>query len=236
MSQFIVKSPEVFIELQNTLKLFCEKTPILVGKANELLINLRETFYVDLQETIAQISQNQEAEKAATENKGQENKNAGDGNNLQQKQQQLVSSIAHLDMMIAKLKSKNSTIQTMSSESRKGITALGEFYSIASSYLSMSANNSSSSAINNVENTGGKLPSLNLIGDSLHFNSENKSDLNQFKIDELLRDSSTFNHGTKKAGKLSIANVSQLNFSLLEKNGFTIQQIKPNSYSAFKNI
>ena len=63
MSQFIVKSPEVFIELQNTLKVFCEQTPILSFKAQELLINLRETFYVDLQETIGQISQNKEAEK-----------------------------------------------------------------------------------------------------------------------------------------------------------------------------
>lgn len=236
MSQFIVKSPEVFIELQNTLKVFCDQTPILSSKAQELLINLRETFYVDLQETIGQISQNKEADKANSENKGEESKTVGDGNKLQQKQKQLVGSIAHLDMMITKLKSRNSAIQTMSSESRKGITALGEFYSIASSYLGLSSNTGYSGGNNRGTDTGNNYSGLNLIGDTLHFDTQNKGDLDQSRLNELIRDSTSFNSGTKKAGKLSIANVSQSNFSLLEKNGFNIQQIKPNSYSAFKNL
>ncbi|MEY4125928.1 MAG: hypothetical protein RL737_117, partial [Bacteroidota bacterium] len=39
-----------------------------------------------------------------------------------------------------------------------------------------------------------------------------------------------------KIKKVSISNVSQLHFNMLEQNGFTIQKLAPNDYSAYKEL
>ena len=44
------------------------------------------------------------------------------------------------------------------------------------------------------------------------------------------------NTGASSSSKVSLGNISQSSFSLLEKNGFTIQKIGPNEFSAFKEL
>jgi hypothetical protein len=55
-------------------------------------------------------------------------------------------------------------------------------------------------------------------------------------IDSAMNNMKSVNQGSQKANKISFSEVSQSSFSILEKNGFTIQKIEPNKYSAYKEI
>jgi hypothetical protein len=55
-------------------------------------------------------------------------------------------------------------------------------------------------------------------------------------LDAILNQAKQNNTGSSSASKVSLGNISQSSFSLLEKNGFTIQKIGPNEFSAFKEL
>jgi hypothetical protein len=56
-------------------------------------------------------------------------------------------------------------------------------------------------------------------------------------INNLIEEAEKYNlFNNNKIKKVSISNVSQLHFNMLEQNGFTIQELAPNDYSAYKEL
>jgi hypothetical protein len=99
-----------------------------------------------------------------------------------------------------------------------------------------SHSNRSDSSQSGSSNNPGNQDILTQAGDAFHFNLDKTSQVNQHMLDAILNQAKQNNTGSSSASKVSLGNISQSSFSLLEKNGFTIQKIGPNEFSAFKEL
>ena len=70
-----------------------------------------------------------------------------------------------------------------------------------------------------------------MLGNTFHFSTDQR--LSQLSIQKLELE---IKNSRQKGNKISIDNVSQLDFDLLKKQGYSIQEIKPNEFSAYKKI
>jgi hypothetical protein len=77
----------------------------------------------------------------------------------------------------------------------------------------------------------GSFADVRELGDTYHYSKKNQ--LSQYDINQL---EGELKSPSYKGNKISIDNVSQSDFDLLEKNGYTINKVGPNDYSAFKEI
>jgi hypothetical protein len=239
MSQFKVKSPDVFSELASAISTPCQKSPNLVNSFIHLVEQFRDNLYTDLKETQTQAEQRSNEKKEASGNLEEEQSAQHDVNNFQQKESALKSAISQTDHLLMRLKGTQSRAFSMSSASTKGIQALNEFEKIARVYLK-GGNSSSSDRTSQFDRNGSSgeksFSGIKQVGDSYHFDLDRTTQINQHTLDSLMYKAKQLNQGANKANKVSIGNVSQSSFTMLEKNGFTIQKIGANDYSAFKEI
>jgi hypothetical protein len=263
MSEFIVKGPEVYMELKSAFNEINQRVPAEIVKVSLVISNLSSKINSDLLETTTELkkksieidqlkkqidaSENQENSPDLNEKQSQNNGNDNakqlsenyqewqrDYENLKNKEGGLKSAQASLEHLLFQAKQCESKITQKIAESKKGIDALTQFESIANNYLNISINSSGSST-----SEKGRSTSINsklkteLVGVTLHINNENTS-ITQVDIDHTIKSLKDFEN--QKAQKISFSEVSQSSFSILEKNGFTIQKIEPNKYSAYKEI
>lgn len=255
MSEFIVKGPEVYMELRSALEQVNQRIPSEIVKVSQAINDLISKVNTDFIETTNELkTKSAELEKLKKQLeviKSQKNvpeSNLEKGNDpqkkftelqkkiedLKNKEQGLKNAQASLDHLLFQAKQCESKITQKITESKKGIDALTQFESLANNYLSISSNSSGSSSSgggrSNTNNTNRK---AELVGDTLHINNQNTS-ITQIEIDDAIKSLKNFEN--QKAQKISFSEVSQSSFSILEKNGFTIQKIEPNKYSAYKEI
>jgi hypothetical protein len=241
MSDWIVRNPDIFVQLAKAITAACQNTPQQLHQFVQLLEQYKEALFTDLKETQTQVQQRNNEVQDQKENGDwkQESEARGEESQLKQKEEELKSALSSINLMLTKMKSTESRILAMRTSSSTGINALSQMESLARTYISGgTAHNSGSSEQNRSSSDRQQDASntLTKVGDAFHFKLDSTSQLNQHMIDALMQQAKQNNTGSGSATKVSLGNVSQSSFSMLEKNGFTIQQIAPNEFSAFKEF
>jgi ribulose bisphosphate carboxylase small subunit len=253
MSDFRVKEPNLFEQLNQSLQKIDSTTPMLLTKVKSHLAECLKNVKIDIIETENEIKELRSKQRQVqqesninsnpnnsneTGNKQKEGPSLNDlkkeesGKN--QKLGELKNAYSSLEHLQIRFNSKETQFNKTISETQKGKQILNQFYEIAIKYVSypkvvntISKGNSQNNKTNNTKNfKGGRL-----IGDTFHF--EKDQYLSQLKLDEI---ENNVKYTFEKGHKISINNISQSDFSILEKNGYTIQKIESNEYSAYKNI
>jgi hypothetical protein len=240
------------MELRSALEKVNQRIPSEIVKVSQIINDLISKVNTDFIETTNELKmKSAELEKIKKQleiNKSQKNApetNQDKGNDpqkkftelqkeiedLKNKKQGLENAQSSIDHLLFQAKQCEIKINQKIAESKKGMDALTQFESLANNYLNSSSGTSiSGGGKSNDNNTNRK---TELVGDTLHINNPNTS-ITQIDIDDAIK--STKNFENQKAQKISFSEVSQSSFSILEKNGFTIQKIEPNKYSAYKEI
>jgi hypothetical protein len=241
MSKFVVKDPEVFSTLSAELTKMNQEASNIVLDFNKIVEKFKEDLFKDLKETENQYSEKRSEKNQENGSSGKEPQRAGEENILWQKVESLkgaISKVGHIQIGLTQNAQKTKALQSTSSTA---IRALKEFEQFSRQYLQ----DSLSAARNNMENNAQATTSnnqhniLKQIGDTAHFNVDKSFNLDQFSLSAIIDNADQMNRNNpsgQKATKISIGNVSQNDFSLLKKNGFTVQEIRPNSFSAYKEI
>jgi hypothetical protein len=241
MSDWIVRNPDVFVQLAKAITSACQNAPQQLHQFVQLLEQYKEALFTDLKETQTQVQQrnNEVQDQKKNGDWKQESEARGEESQLKQKEEELKSALSSINLMLTKMKSTESRILAMRTSSSTGISSLSQMESLARTYISGGAgHNGSSSAQKHTssERHHDASNTLTKVGDAFHFKLDSTSQLNQHMIDALMQQAKQHNLGAGSATKVSLGNVSQSSFSMLEKNGFTIQQIAPNEFSAFKEL
>jgi hypothetical protein len=243
------------MELRSALEKVNQRIPSEIVKVSQIINDLISKVNTDFIETTNELKmKSAELEKIKKQlevNKSQKNApetNQDKGNDpqkkftelqkeieeLKNKKQGLENAQVSLEHLLFPAKQCESKITQKITESKKGFDALTQFESIANNYLSISSSSSGHSPVGiGSSDTNYTNRKAELVGDTLHINNQNTS-ITQIDIDDAIK--STKNFENQKAQKISFSEVSQSSFSILEKNGFTIQKIEPNKYSAYKEI
>jgi hypothetical protein len=241
MSDWIVRNPDVFVQLAKAITAACQNTPQQLHQFVQLLEQYKEALFIDLKETQTQVQQRKNEVQDQVENGDwkQESEARGEESQLKQKEEELKSALSSINLMLTKMKSTESRILAMRTSSSTGINALSQMESLARTYINGGAAHNGSSSEQNHSSSDRQQDASNTltkVGDAFHFKLDSTSQLNQHMIDALMQQAKQNNTGSGSATKVSLGNVSQSSFSMLEKNGFTIQQIAPNEFSAFKEL
>lgn len=240
MTDFRVKDISIFSELTHNIELIEGNAPEQLSRVKESLEGLKRDIYVDVLQTREEIEEAKKnlrmAEAAAamsekadlTEIRELRQKIS----HLSEKLQRLESAESQANSLIMKFNQTQNKFEGMIKNCCQAKDKLMAFDHLARQYLNMSGNTSQKSG-------GGKAGAkyqndsadIRLVGDTYHMTKKNQ--LQQSDLDRLenqLKSSNT------KGNRISIDKITPSDFSLLEKNGYTIKEIKPNDYSAFKNI
>lgn len=241
MSDWIVRNPDVFVQLAKAITAACQNAPQQLHQFVQLLEQYQEALFTDLKETQTQVEQRKNEVQDQQENGdwAQESEARGEESQLKQKEMELKSALSSINLMLTKLRSTESRIRAMRTTSSTGINALSQMESLARTYINGGAAHNGGRSDRNRTNVGQNQQvnnTLTKVGDAFHFKLDSTSQLNQHMIDAVMQQAKQNNSGSGSATKVSLGNVSQSSFSMLEKNGFTIQQIAPNEFSAFKEL
>ncbi len=238
MSDIKINDLAVFGELKRGIGQLGQGLPGIVTNTNTSLESLKRDIAVDIKETEQEI---EKQKKLASQAENIPNQGTSRGQDdpkakLSQLNQKLgvlknsLSSVEHLMIRSRQLKTKADDILNSTSKANQVLDSLE---AVAREYLQLPATNTSGSSFSGGGPGNGNYSSSNIrmLGDTFHFTKGNQ--LGQSQIDNLERQAKQ--NGTK-GNKISIDKVSSLDFNLLEKNGYKIQQIGPNDFSAFKMI
>jgi hypothetical protein len=217
MSQWIINDIKLYNSLAQTLNLIGQQLPIIINDSKTCLEQLYRDIEVDLKESNGQLK------KIPKEDYEQASK-------LRQKIMSLKTILSSTEMLLNEHKTLESKTMDTNSLIQKGGVILKSFEQLGQTYLNLNKNNSSSTNLNGDL----KIPSMNdirLLGNTFHFSTDQR--LNQFSLQKL---ESEIKNSHQIGNKISIDNVSQLDFDILKKQGYSIQEIKPNEFSAYKKI
>lgn len=238
MSDIKINDLTVFEELRRGISQMGQSIPGIVTNTNAGLESLKRDIFVDIKETEQEIEKQKKLASQAEQNpnpgasKGQDDPKA----KLSKLNQKLgvlknsLSSVDHLMIRSRQLKTKSDDILTTTPKANQVLNSLE---ALAREYLQLPATFVSGSNL-----TGGGADygnnsnsEIRMLGDTFHFTKG--SQFGQMQIDNLERQAK---QNGINGNKISIDKVSSLDFNLLEKNGYKIQQIGPNDFSAFKMI
>ena len=253
MSDFRVKEPNIYEQLNQSLQKIDSTAPMLLSRVKSHLAECLKNVQIDIKETENEIKELRNKQRQAqqesninpnpnnskeTGSKQKEEPSLNDLKNEEssknQKLGELKNALSSLEHLQIRFNSKETQFNKTISDTQKGKQILNQFYEIAIKYVAypkdgntISKGNAQNKNTNNNKNfKGGKL-----IGDTFHF--EKDGNLSQLKLDEI---ENNVKNTSEKGHKISINNISQFDFSMLEKNGYTIQKIESNEFSAYKNI
>ena len=131
MSDWILRNPDVFVQLAKAITAACQNTPQQLHQFVQLVEQYREALFTDLKETQTQVEQRKN-EVQEQQNNGdwkQESDARGEQSQLKQKEQTLQSALSSINLMLTKLKSTESRILAMRTSSTTGINALSQMES-----------------------------------------------------------------------------------------------------------
>ncbi len=228
----------VFGELKRGIGQLGQRLPSIVSNTNTGLESLKRDITVDIKETEQEIEKQKKLASQAENNPNQGSSKGQDDpkaklSKLNQKLGVLknsLSAVEHLMIRSRQLKTKADDILT---STPKVCHILDSLEAVAREYLQLPA-----SYVSGTNLTGGGTDygnksnsEIRMLGDTFHFTKG--SQLSQMQINDLELQAK---QNITKGNKISIDKVSSLDFNLLEKNGYKIQQIGPNDFSAFKMI
>lgn len=254
MSTFIVKGPDTFLQLIKSFSNINQKLPIEIDNINRIIEEFFTNIQIDQKETEAELLKlKEELKNCKNESISNDNKKTeqiGDNNDknsdkendlnkkierLERKKQELANAVSSYYHILTQFRQIKNRTNQLVIDSKKGESALNEFYKITLKYIGLSSVSSDHRPKKETNISTEKIYSAELLGDTLHINKKNHS-VQQKDIDSAINEVKSINMGNKEVNKISFSDVSQLSFSLLEKNGFTIQEIEPNKFSAYKEI
>ena len=237
MTDIRIKDIHVFSELKEAMAQLEMQTSPVVSTTEECLREFHRDLEIDLKESLTQLrelqSSAQEAASGDDLDKASQAHNFGEEiSRLNQKIQELKSSIGTTEHLLIRSGSLARKIADMTQSTAKAHIALQTFEQISLRYLKLSSLNTQGSAnTGNGSHTTFNSGQLMLVGDTFHFSKQNS-----ISTIDIQRMENNIKSGNRNGNKLSIDGVSQSDFTMLENNGFTIQKIGPNDYSAFKTI
>lgn len=252
MSDFIVNGPDVFTSLRKSMFDFHQQAPAILEQIQqaieEVLIDLNKD-QLETEGSLMEKSKELEKLKSKTTASQDSKSNENLSQNIkeeQEKQHEIERFNNYKQELInaqAKIKGMGQRVQQLKSElnnhvigASKGLQALTEFADIANRYLqsgSLSAPINSTSDGSNDAHRKGVISEIS--GNTMHV--KELDNINQLNINNLIEEAEKYNlFNNNKIKKVSISNVSQFHFNMLEQNGFTIQELAPNDYSAYKEL
>jgi hypothetical protein len=261
MSDFRIKEPHLFVQLSQSLQQIEAIAPKVLSGVNSHLDRNIKAIFTDIKETENEIkdlkNQLREAQQSA-ENQSNSTSQNSNGINTEltqsidsngpsidelrsqlsqknQKLQELKNALSTLEHLKARFINKESQFNKTISDSKNAKQILNSFYEVGLKYVAFSNNNLNNSIDRNSQNGNQNnfkiFKDIERVGNTFHFRA--KGGLSQSKVDEIERE---IKNSSEKGNKISLDNISQSDFSMLEKNGYTIQKIDANDYSAYKNI
>ncbi len=241
MSDIKINDIGVFGELKRGIGMIGQRMPNALSNVGSALESLKRDVIVDIKETEQEIEKQKKAAAQAEKEKSQGGGEAvGAGNEdprakmsqLNAKLGALKNALSNIDHLLIRFRQMKTKEGEVLSTIPKANLALDELEQIARAYLQMPATATGNS--NSEGNWGGgysPASEIRMIGDTFHFTRG--SQLGQMQIDKLEQQSK---QNIIKGNKISIDKVTSLDFTLLEKNGYKVQKIGPNDYSAYKMI
>jgi hypothetical protein len=217
MSQWIINDIKLYSSLAQTLNEIGQHLPAIINESKTCLEQLHRDIEVDLKETSGQLK------KTPKENPEEESR-------LNQKIMSLKTILSSTEMLLNEHKTLESKTMDTNSLIQKGGVILQSFEQIGQTYLNLNTHNNSSTNSTGELNTR-KLDDVRLLGNTFHFSTDQR--LSQFSLQKMELE---IKNSRQRGNKISIDNVSQLDFDLLKKQGYSIQEIKPNEFSAYKKI
>jgi len=252
MSDFIVNGPDVFTSLRKSMFDFHQQAPAILEQIQqaieEVLIDLNKD-QLETEGSLMEKSKELEKLKSKTTTSQDSKSNENLSQNIkeeQEKQLEIERFNNYKQELInaqAKIKAMGQQVQQLKSElnnhvigSSKGLQALTEFADIANRYLqsgSLSTPINTTSDGSNDAHRKGVISEIS--GNTMHV--KELDNINQLSINNLIEEAEKYNlFNSNKIKKVSISNVSKFHFNILEQNGFTIQKLAPNNYSAYKEL
>ncbi len=237
MTDIKIRDIRVFPELREAMgKMSAQSNPLLVS-AEESLQGFLRDLTTDLKESQTQLEELKDGAREASRGDdpgkaAQAQKCGEEMSQMNQKIQELKSSIATIEHLLLRLDLMKRKMSDMTQTTQKAVGVLQQFEEIAMRYLKLSNLHKSNSPDSQ---TGSQFQSnagnLRLVGDTYHFSKENS-----LSAMDIQRMENEIKSGGTKGNKLSIDGVNPLDFDMLKNNGFNVQQIGPNDYTAFKTF
>jgi hypothetical protein len=236
MTDIKIKDIRVFSELEKGLSSVNQQIAPALDAAENSLRSFIHDLEVDLKESqtsVQKIGKQSDAVKSgnATDKPAQEQELSREAGMLNQKIQELKSYISTSELLLVRFDTLKRKSDDMRISAEKGCAALGSFQELAQRYLKVPSSNGNSSITSGSVSQYSDNYKLRELGDTFHFTS--KGTISQFDLHHL---ENQVKSEVNKGNKLSIDGISQSDFAILESNGYTIQQIRPNEYSAFKTV
>lgn len=258
MSDFRLQHPDLFLKLNQSLQMIDRTAPGILTRIKSHLEMSIKNIQIDIKETeneIKELKNKQREMQQASSNTNSHNpsNNSGSGSGLgnssgkslndlkseeiqkSQKLEELKNALSTLGHLKIRFVSKETQLTKKISDSKDGQQKLKAFHDFAVKYMAF-PKNGGNYVYNDTSQTGNSrdfsvFKGVKKIGDTFHYS--NDGGLSQYKVDEIERN---IKNSSEKGNKISINNISQSDFSVLEKNGYTIQKIDANEFSAYKNI
>ncbi|MCE2711729.1 MAG: hypothetical protein LW688_04220 [Cryomorphaceae bacterium] len=218
MTQWVISDIMLYEQLAKTIDGVAQQLPSISEQNRDCLEQLRRDIEVDLKESIDQLSN---LSKEDHEEKSR----------LNQKIETLKGLLSQTDMMLSRFRNLEGHHTEFMKLGQKAQSILNTFSQLGSSYLKLRAHGGSNVSNNKGISQNKMIKGVRLLGDTFHFSKQNN--LSQLTLQSLEND---IKNSPQKGNKISIDKVSQSDFDLLEKNGYTIQQIRANEFSAYKTI
>jgi DNA repair exonuclease SbcCD ATPase subunit len=241
MTNLKIKDIGIFQEIVNNINQVVDIAPQLMKEVNKTLEDLKRDLLTNMNETKneiktldAEIRELGQANQEGGQNDSQVRELRDKLNYLNIRLQDLQNSSSKLDHIINLFKRSENKLIVMLSKMPNAISKLNAIQQISQKYLKI--NSSGIDSGNNQstrQNNGNESTIINVLGDTCNVKfkfGKNITEMDLNAIENKLK-SSDF-----KGNKISIDHVSQSDFNVLQKNGFTINKNGPNDFSAFKTI
>lgn len=241
MTNLKIKDLGIFQEIAQNINQVNTQAPQLLNMVSNALDGLNRELFTNILETKKEIKtielEINEIGLANKDGKQNDNKEKELRNKLkylQDRLNDLQNSSSKLDHILNQFKRLQDKLMSMLSKMPNAVGKLNAIQQIAQNYLNINSTGFDSAKIQSTRQDNGIAPiQIKELGDTYHVKLKVGKTLNQGDLTAI---ESKLKLSDYKGNKISIDRVSQSDFNILQKNGYTINSNGPNDFSAFKNI
>ena len=241
MTNLKIKELGIFQEIAQNINQVNTQAPQLLNMVSNALDGLNRELFTNILETKKEIKtielEINEIGLANKDGKQNDNKEKELRNKLkylQDRLNDLQNSSSKLDHILNQFKRLQDKLMSMLSKMPNAVGKLNAIQQIAQNYLNINSTGFDSAKIQSTRQDNGIAPiQIKELGDTYNVKLKVGKTLNQGDLTAI---ESKLKLSDYKGNKISIDRVSQSDFNILQKNGYTINSNGPNDFSAFKNI
>ena len=241
MTNLKIKDLGIFQEIAQNISQVNTQAPQLLNMVSNALDDLNRELFTNILETKkefktidAEIRELGQANKEDGQNDSQVRELREKLNYLNIRLNDLQNSSSKLDHILNQFKRLQDKLMSMLSKMPNAVGKLNAIQQIAQNYLNIDSTGFDSAKIQSTRQDNGIAPiQIKELGDTYHVKLKVGKTLNQGDLTAI---ESKLKLSDYKGNKISIDRVSQSDFNILQKNGYTINSNGPNDFSAFKNI